>query len=215
MSVRGEGEGARRAAGHEGQQAEPVGLASTPGAQATSPFAKRGAIYTMTAREGLDAAEVVKAAFRNRTIGAITPRRLEVVEPDGPSTAGGKRARQTIRLVPAQGEGAPVMCGFLDVAKKLVELRSYTVVAQQYAERFTKQFDVTPSEYATLCRDLESTLAVFNYEFVREVETKPAAEGVRAQLSSRARPHARVLNVVLALLLAAVVAGLLALVALR
>ena len=215
MSVRGDAEGARRAAEHEGQQGEPAPAGGTAGAPATSPFAKRGAIYTMTAREGLDAAEVVKAAFRNRTIGAITPRRLEVVEPDGPSTSGGKRARQTIRLVTAQGEGAPVMCGFLDVAKKLVELRSYTAVAQQYAERFDKPFDVTPSEYAALCKDLESTLAVFRYEFVREVETRPAADGVRAQLSSRAKPRGRVLNVVLVLSLTAVVAGLLATIVLR
>lgn len=206
-----DGEGARKGAEHEVQG----GAASAAGAQPTSPFAKRGAIYTMTAREGLDAADVVKAAFRNRTIGAIQPRRLEVVEPDGPSTAGGKRARQTIRLVPAQGEGAPVMCGFLDVAKKLVELRSHSAVAQQYAERFDKEFEVTASEYAALCKDLESTLAVFRYEFVREVESKPAADSVRAQLSSRAKPRSGVLNVVLVLLLVAVVAGLLLAAALR
>lgn len=206
----GKAEGTQRPA-----EGEPQRAARAPAVGAQSPFAKRGAIYTMTAREGLDAAELVKAAFRSRTIGAITPRRLELVEPDGPSTAGGRRARQTIRLVSVQGDGAPVMCGTLDAAKKRVELRGHAAVAQQYAERFGRAFDVTAGEYEGLCKDLESTLSVFRYEFVRELEVRPAAEGVRAQLSSRAAPRARALNVVLATLLALVVAGLIAAIVLR
>jgi hypothetical protein len=171
----------------------------------------------MTAREGLDAAEVVKAAFRNRTIGAVTPRRLEVVAPDGPSTAGGKRARQTIRLVPAQGEAAPVMCGFLDVARKRVELRSHATVAQQWADRFSAPFDVTAAEYATLCRDLEATLSVFRYEFAHESASQaPVAEGPRVQLTMAAKgPRARLLNVMLGALLAVILIGLLVAITLR
>jgi translation initiation factor IF-2 len=189
-------------------------VAAAPGAV---PLSKRGAIYTMTAREGLDAAELVNAAFARKTIGAVTPRRVEVIAPDGPSTAGGKRARQTIRLVPARGEGAPVMCGFLDVGRRLVELRSHTMVAQQYQERFGKRFDVTPQEYAGLCKDLEATLSAFRYEFAYEVEAQPAGvESVRAKLSSGApRGGARLLNVMLAVLVVLIVGGLLGAMSLR
>lgn len=194
--------------------------ATPPGAAESSaavPVSKRGAIYTMTALEGLDAAELVKAAFAKKLIGAVTPRRLEVAAPDGPSTAGGKRARQTIRLVPATGDGAPVMCGYLDVARKLAEVRHYRTVAQQYQERFGKTFDVTASEYAGLCRDLEATLAPFRYTFSYEPEAEAEnLEGKRVKLSSQpAAPTARTLNVIVATLVVLILAGVLVAMALR
>lgn len=168
------------------------------------PMAKRGQIYTMTAQEGLDAAELVNAAFARKTIGKHTPRRLEVFAPDGPSTAGGKRARQTIRLVPLAGETGPVMCGFLDVAQKVVELRSYDTLMQQYEARFGVPCDITTDEYATLCRDLQMTLTPFRYSFTRESEQHAAAAANRAaRLTSSERsadPNAerdRLLNRVL------------------
>lgn len=159
---------------------------ATPGAV---PFAKRGAIYTMTAREGVSAAELVNAAFLRRTLGSVTPRRLEVAAPDGPSTAGGKRARQTIRLVPVQGEGAPLMCGYIDAAKKRVELRGY----------------------ATLCKELESTLVVFRYEFVTESEAPTHVD----RSAPPTHPKARLLNVVLAAILCTVLVGMLVAIASR
>jgi hypothetical protein len=160
----------------------------------TVPAAKRGAIYTMTAREGLDAAELVNAAFGRKTVGKQTPRRVEVIAPDGPSTAGGKRARQTIRLVPAAGDGSPVMCGFLDVAQKVVELRSFETLVQQYEARFGAACDISQDEYAGLCRDLQMTLSPFRYSFAYESETHAtAAPRVVAKLthSDRARAAAR------------------------
>jgi hypothetical protein len=167
------GEPAERPSDQE--QPEPESGTVPRGAAGVVPAAKRGAIYTMTAREGLDAAELVNAAFGRRTIGKQTPRRVEVIAPDGPSTAGGKRARQTIRLVPALGDGSPMMCGFLDVAQKVVELRSYETLCQQYEARFGERCDITQDEYAGLCRDLQMTLSPFRYSFSSESETHAAA----------------------------------------
>jgi hypothetical protein len=154
---------------------EPESGAVPRAALGSVPVAKRGSIYTMTAREGLDAAELVNAAFGRKTIGKQTPRRVEVIAPDGPSTAGGKRARQTIRLVPAAGDGLPVMCGFLDVAQKVVELRSYETLVEQYEARFGTACDIAQDEYAGLCRDLQMTLSPFRYSFAYESETHAAA----------------------------------------
>lgn len=165
----------------------------------------------MTAREGVSAAELVNAAFLRRTLGSVTPRRLEVAAPDGPSTAGGKRARQTIRLVPVQGEGAPLMCGYIDAAKKRVELRGYATVAAQYQERFDSAFDVSASEYATLCKELESTLVVFRYEFVTESEAPTHVD----RSAPPTHPKARLLNVVLAAILCTVLVGMLVAIASR
>jgi hypothetical protein len=146
-----------------------------PWAAGVVPAAKRGAIYTMTAREGLDAAELVNAAFGRKTIGKLTPRKLEVVAPDGPSTAGGKRARQTIRLTPVSGEAGTVMCGALEVAQKVVELRTYATLAQQYQARFGEPCDITAEEYTALCRDLQMTLTPFRYSFQYEPEAEALA----------------------------------------
>lgn len=186
--------------------------ASANGQQASAfsvPLTKRGAIYTMTAREGLDAAELVKAAFARKTIGVATPFAVEVLAPDGPSTAGGKRARQAVRLVPVGGDGAPVMCGSVDVARKVVELRSYRSVAEQYQQRFGKLFGIAEAEYAGLCRDLEATLSAFRYSFVHEAEGTPKGKGARTKSLelAQARPSGPLLNIVLLGLVALVVAG--------
>ncbi|MET0286710.1 MAG: hypothetical protein ABW352_19675 [Polyangiales bacterium] len=141
---------------------------------------KRAATYTINAREGFNAAEVVNAAFGKRAIGGTTPRRLEVIEPDGPSTAGGKRARQTIRLVALQGQAAPLMVGSLDASQRAVELRSYAAVRAQYEERFNQPLDISAEDYARLCKDLQATLTVFKYAF--SVESAEATE-TRAQLT--------------------------------
>lgn len=191
--------------------------AAQPLAPGAVPAAQRGHIYTMTAQEGLDVAELVNAAFGSKTIGALTPRRVEVVAPDGPSTAGGKRARQTIRLVPANGDGHPVMCGYLDPARKVVELRSHRSVLQQYEERFAKRFDVTETEYAALCEELESTLGVFRYTFVHEAAAPSAVQVVRTQKGAVEPPVENLsrLNLIILGLAVLIVAGVVAAMFLR
>lgn len=182
---------------------EPPSAIVPKGPLGTVPEAKRGAIYTMTAREGVDAAELVAAAFGRKTVGKLTPRRIEVATPDGPSTAGGKRARQTIRLVPASGDGSPVMCGSLDVAQKVVELRSYDVLMQQYEARFGEVCDITEAEYVALCKDLQMVLTPFRYTFSFESETRAgSAQRAASKLTGTDRPEggatkAPLLNMVL------------------
>lgn len=181
-----------------GEQREPAQTAVSAQPDARRVPGQRGNIYTMTAQEGVNAAELVKAAFGRKTIGQITPRHVEVIAPDGPSTAGGKRARQAIRLVAASGPAAPVMCGFLDPARRVVELRGYGGVASQYEQRFGERFDVTEGEYNALCKELEATLGAFRYTFSYDSEP-PTAPGNRVSLTSvePAPAHVPWLNAVL------------------
>jgi hypothetical protein len=191
-------------------QAEEAVAARTDGARAV-PVAKRAAIYTMTAREGLDVAEMVNAAFKaKKPIGKRTPYRPEIVEPDGPSTSGGKRARQTIRLVATGSGNGPIMIGYLDVAQKVAELRTHDAVAEQYADRFGEPFDVTREEYATLMRDLEGTLSPFQYNFGYAEESRAA----RMPRAEKPAPKTPVLNLVL-LSVAVIVAAAAAIALLR
>jgi hypothetical protein len=171
-----------------GDKAGKVETASLPEAQiqqkgpAAQPAAKaggapRGQIYTVMAREGVNAAEVVNAAMKKREVGKETPRRIEVIAPHGPSTSGGKRARQSITLVSVSGQGAGLMCGFLDVAQKKVALRDYTLVAEQYRKRFGTQFDVTAEEYTALSTQLSGMLETLGFK----VEAEAASEGAAPQ----------------------------------
>jgi hypothetical protein len=188
------------------EQSEPVSGTVRRG---QAPLLDKRAAMTMTAREGLDAAELVNAALGRRTFGEQVPRRLEVIAPDGPSTAGGKRARQTVRLVPLAGDTAPLMCGVLDVAQRTVELRNYEAVRAQYEERFKEPLDISPDDYARLRRELEATLTPFRYRFTVEA---PDTTDTRAQLTREGSvtppPRAPLLNVILLGLVAVIVAAI-------
>ncbi len=168
------------------------------------------ATFTINAAAGFNAAEIVNVAFAKRTVGSAAPRRLEVVEPDGPSTAGGKRARQTIRLVATDGGAAPLMVGALDASQRTVELRSYLTVRAQYEERFQQPIDITPEDYTRLGKELQATLTVFKYTFT--VESADASD-TRAQLardpdaSAHAPKRAPLLNLALLGAVAVIIAA--------
>ena len=151
--------------------------------------APNGAMYTMLAREGVNAAGMINAALSKRTLGKTTPRRLEVAAPIGQSTAGGKKARQSVTLVAVSGDGAAVMCGWIDAAQKLGELREYPEVAQQYQSRFGMRFEVPIDEYKALMKDLENMLKALGFQMVTEEEeddepapSKGKADGSDANL---------------------------------
>jgi hypothetical protein len=123
-----------------------------------------GQIYTVMARQGVNAAEVVNAALKTKTVGDKTPRRVEVIAPHGPSTSGGKKARQSITLAPVSGQGAAVVFGFLDVADKSVEFRPYATVAKQHRARFGEDFEVRPDEYEAVRRDVAQLLGNLGFQ---------------------------------------------------
>jgi hypothetical protein len=144
-------------------------------APAKAAGAPRGQIYTVMAREGVNAAEVVNTAMKKREVGKDTPRRVEVIAPHGPSTSGGKKARQSITLVPVSGQGAGLMFGFMDVAQKSVELRDYALVAEQFRKRFGTRFDVTAEEYTGLTSQLTGMLETLGFKVAAEPAGEPAS----------------------------------------
>ncbi len=152
---------------------ETASIASNPGEAAQT----RGQIYTVLAREGVNAAEVINIALRKHTLGKAVPRRVEVASPHGPSTSGGKKARQSITLVPAAGQGPAIMVGFLDVAQKGAELRDYDVVAQQYRARFGSRFEITEPEYDALTADLSRMLGTLGFQVAEAEEEELQGSG--------------------------------------
>lgn len=163
-------------------------------AEAPSPEAQKKAIYTMVAHQGLNAAEMLNAALKTKTIGTDPPRRVEVTAPDGPSTDGGKRARQAIRLVPTEGRGGTVLCGALDVAQKTLELRTYRNACAQHQERYGKRFDVSPEDYANLLKQLGAMVHALQFKVTVTPDTSspsvpaPAPGTAQPATSPRAAP---------------------------
>jgi hypothetical protein len=140
--------------------------------------ALRGQIYTVLAREGINAAELINTALKKKEVGKVAPRRVEVIAPHGPSTSGGKKARQSITLVPVSGSGGTIMFGYLDVAQKVAELRDYAVVAQQYRARYGSRLEITLPEYEAMTKELTGLLGTlgFRIETAEEEAAKDAEE---------------------------------------
>jgi hypothetical protein len=153
--------------GQGGNDAQAGGPAQARDASSIAPD-KRAHLLTSHAQEAVNAAELINSAFKKRTLGSAVPRRLEVAPPSGPSTSGGKKARQPITLVQPALQAPAVMIGFLDVAQKSAGLRDYELVARQYEGRFRASFETTKDEYQALCRDLTGMLETLGFGVVAD-----------------------------------------------
>ncbi len=156
--------------------------AAQPAARAVAapiPAAKMGAFYTATAAQGFDSAALINAAMLNKLVGKTVQRRVVVAGPDGPSTSGGKHARQTITLAPATaGQGGTVMCGWLDVAKKTAGLRDYRAVSDQYKGRYGAALEITAEDYLGIVRDLEGLMKTIGVVATHEI-TEPLKQAAK------------------------------------
>jgi hypothetical protein len=139
-------------------------------------------IYTMLAREGVNVAELINTAHRKRAIGKVVPRRVEVIAPHGPSTSGGKKARQSITLVPVEGGGPAIMIGHLDVAQKVAELRDHAAVTKQYRARFGSALEITAEEYQTAVKELSGLLGTMGFRITAHSEEEEDAAPTPSEL---------------------------------
>ncbi|MBI2378335.1 MAG: hypothetical protein HYV07_30325 [Deltaproteobacteria bacterium] len=118
---------------------------------------------TVHAQQALDISELLALKFADKSFGGRTARKVKVTSPDGPSTDGGKRARQTIILVPAEepenfSSGESVPCGWLDAAQKQAELKSFDVLASQYHGRHGRRIDIDQAAYDVLLAEIQAFL---------------------------------------------------------
>ena len=76
--------------------------------------------------------------------------RVEMVVPDGPSTGGGAKSIQHVRLVPVAG-GSAIVIGQCDQIEMSATLRTWELLAEQYAARFKgAKLPVDAVEYGKL-----------------------------------------------------------------
>jgi hypothetical protein len=110
---------------------------------------------TMVAQQAVGFAELFKAIFADGLQGPV-PYRVELSEPDGPSTAGGKLALQHIKLIPADS-GPTLIIGAANTVEKTAELRTFAFVAHQHGQRFKgATLPIDPQKFAALVESLRA-----------------------------------------------------------
>ena len=153
---------------------------------------------TMMAQQALETSDLLNLRFASRVVGHTVKRKLMVDAPDGPSSDGGKKVRQSIVLAPVNdADAGTIMVGWLDIAQKRAELRLYEVVKSQYEQRYHQPFDVDKAPYDALMRDVQSMLGVQDITVAIIQDTPPAlTESARATLANVPPPASSSGNVV-------------------
>lgn len=110
---------------------------------------------TMVAAQAVSFAELFKVVFADGLSGPVSYR-VELSEPDGPSTAGGKLALQHVKLIPADG-GPTLVIGSANTVDKTAELRTYSYIAGQHAQRFKgASLPIDPARFGDLIASLKT-----------------------------------------------------------
>jgi hypothetical protein len=122
------------------------------------PEPPEGEYRTMFATHAALFAERLKDRFAKKIYGRTPHRVLRIDEPEGPSTAGGKLARQSISLIPRRGTAPTIVCGWVDVAKKESQLRGHESVAKRYEAHHGTQIDIAEEDYERCIDDLMEAL---------------------------------------------------------
>ena len=98
---------------------------------------------TLHAQQAFEFSDLFAYKFGSRIYGG---RRFKLMEPDGPSTAGGRQARQSLILQPDEGE-QKLVAGWIDATQKSAELKGYNTLKEQHQARFGKSLDMSREEY--------------------------------------------------------------------
>lgn len=137
---------------------------------------------THHANQALALADLINLKFSPERYGTENPRYVKVREPDGPSTDGGRKARQAILLCSAKDEeGGGLVCGFVDVMKRVAELRSYVVLKQSFESRYHAEMDLSRGEHGRFLEKMRDFLEVQGFEV--RVTNAPRGPSVLAQPS--------------------------------
>lgn len=103
-------------------------------------------------------ADVLRDRFARKVYGRNPNRVLRVDEPEGPSTSGGRQARQPLLLVPRKGSAPPILCGWVDVARREAQLRGHESAARRFQAQHGTPLDVFPADYERFIDDMVDTL---------------------------------------------------------
>jgi hypothetical protein len=140
------------------------------------------ALRTRVANQAASLAEAVTDGFDEFHMGA-GDYIVELSVPEGPSTGGGKQARQSLRLVPRRKGYSIVIAGTVDPVLSTAELRTFEHVAILHELRFQKPLEISGEEYADFLKKAD---VVLNLARIKGRHVGPSAE-LLAQSKARRR----------------------------
>ncbi|MEQ9497448.1 MAG: hypothetical protein RIT81_11325 [Deltaproteobacteria bacterium] len=112
---------------------------------------------TFHANQAVHMSDIVNLKMSMHRFGTDRPRFIKVLEPDGPSTDGGRQARQVI-LLTTEDDSAPMVVGYLDVVARKAELKSFPMVKASFESRFPTEIDISRGEYNRMLDLLKDAL---------------------------------------------------------
>lgn len=103
---------------------------------------------TFHANQAVELSDLINLKFSPHRFGTDNPRYVRIREPDGPSTDGGRKARQAVLLTGQnEDESHALVCGFVDVVNRTADLKAYPVIKAKFENRYHKDLDLTRGEY--------------------------------------------------------------------
>lgn len=129
-----------------------------PAGGKVAPEEEGSPLRTMFANHSALLAEELRAALSKKMYGRGPHRVFRIDEPEGPSTAGGKLARQSLSLVPRKGTAPSLVCGWVDVSKREAQLRNFEAVAKRYEAHHGEPLEMRADEYERFLADVEEVL---------------------------------------------------------
>lgn len=151
---------------------------------------------TYHANQAVHLSDLINLKFSPERFGTDNPRYVRVTEPDGPSTDGGRKARQAIMLcAQSDPEDRGIVCGHIAILTQEAELRSYAYVKKQFETRFRRDIDISRGEYNRLLEKLQQFLMTQEYRssilntprngsFIQPAKSSSAPQATAAPISS-------------------------------
>ncbi|AKU99014.1 hypothetical protein AKJ09_05678 [Labilithrix luteola] len=115
------------------------------------------ALKTRMTRKFTTLADDVNAQLKDVRVGKLAYQ-PELLAPEGPSTGGGKRALQHLRLRSLTKGAGEVVAGSVNGVEQWAELRDWNHVALVYRLRFKRTIGLTPDEWQAFLERAESVL---------------------------------------------------------
>jgi len=161
-------------------------------AAVAGPRSLQDPLRTAVAAKGVELSALFFVIFEHTVVSGNPGRRPRLVAPHGPSTAGGKMARQHLTLVPVDGTSGPTtVVGWLDPATRQAELRTQGALIASHARRFHENLVLSATDYGSFLEEAREFLLEqgFRVDVINECDN----------LGSRSKQSGRILLVVILL----------------
>ena len=135
---------------------------------------------TVHAQQAMEITDLFSYKFGALRFGHKTARRLKLQEPDGPSTAGGVQARQSL-VLQTDGDAPQVLVfGWVDTAQRAAEVKSLVALQSLHRQRFQSDLDLEPDEHQRLVNELRGFLRIQKIDLMEVAATPMPAARPRA-----------------------------------